>query len=161
MRFAFLTGTFQVRRLSIFAGLNNCENISLNPSFAAIAGLTEAELQTVFGPWLRRAAELNDVALEALLHDLRFMYGGHAFDDAGVGQLYSPSAVLQFLERPELGVRPCLDLSGVEMSVLSKVLQFTGQARALAPADFEVDQAVPLSALTGSGADAESSGQCA
>lgn len=161
MRFAFLTGTFQLLQRSIFAGFNNCEDFSFDPSFAAIAGLTEAELQIVFGPWLRRAAELNGVTVEALLRDLRLMYCGYAFDDAGAGQVYATNAVLQFLGKPDLGMRPCRQLSGVEMSVLSKVLQFTGQARALAPADFEVDQAVPLSALTGSGADAESSGQCA
>lgn len=153
LRFTFLTGTFQLRQLSLFAGFNNCEDISLHPSFGVIAGLTEADLRTAFGPWLRRAAELNGVSVEALLRDLRIMYRGYAFDEAGTGQVYATKSVLQFLEKPELGLRPCLQLSGVEMSVLSKALQAIGQGRAVAPADFEVDQAVPVSALTG--ADAE------
>ncbi len=39
-------------KTSLFSGLNNLEDISLNPQFATICGYTDADLDTVFAPEL-------------------------------------------------------------------------------------------------------------
>ena len=52
VRFAFVTGVSMFSRVSLFSGLNNLINISLDPNYATICGYTDADLDTVFAPEL-------------------------------------------------------------------------------------------------------------
>ena len=52
VRFAFVTGVSMFSRVSLFSGLNNLMNISLDPNYATICGYTDADLDTVFAPEL-------------------------------------------------------------------------------------------------------------
>ncbi len=49
---AFLTGVSKFTKVSLFSGLNNLTDITLNPRYSAICGYTEADLDEVFGPEL-------------------------------------------------------------------------------------------------------------
>ena len=53
IRFSFLTGVSKFSKVSLFSGLNNLIDITLDPRFSAICGYTEADLDTVFAPELR------------------------------------------------------------------------------------------------------------
>ena len=46
IRFCFISGITKFSQLSIFSTLNNLNNISMLPQFAAICGITETELTT-------------------------------------------------------------------------------------------------------------------
>ena len=50
--FSFITGVSKFSKVSLFSGLNNLRDITLNPSYAAICGYTEVDLHTVFAPEL-------------------------------------------------------------------------------------------------------------
>ena len=52
VRFVFFTGVSMFSRVSLFSGLNNLMNISLDPNYATICGYTDADLDTVFAPEL-------------------------------------------------------------------------------------------------------------
>ena len=52
VRFVFVTGVSMFSRVSLFSGLNNLDNISLDPEFATICGYTDRNLDTVFAPEL-------------------------------------------------------------------------------------------------------------
>ena len=52
LRFAFLTGVSKFAKVSIFSGLNNLEEISLNPDYGNICGYTQLDLDTTFAPYL-------------------------------------------------------------------------------------------------------------
>ena len=52
VRFVFVTGVSMFSRVSLFSGLNNLRNISLDPEFATICGYTGHDLDTVFAPEL-------------------------------------------------------------------------------------------------------------
>ena len=52
VRFCFLTGVSKFSKVSLFSGLNNLRDITLNPTYSAICGYTEADLDTVFAPEL-------------------------------------------------------------------------------------------------------------
>ena len=52
VRFVFVTGVSMFSRVSLFSGLNNLDNISLDPEYAAICGYTDADVDTVFAPEL-------------------------------------------------------------------------------------------------------------
>ena len=48
IRFTMLTGVSRFSKMTIFSGLNNLEDISLNDEYAAICGITEEELLSDF-----------------------------------------------------------------------------------------------------------------
>ena len=50
--FAFLTGVSKFSKVSLFSGLNNLTDITLDPRYSAICGYTDADLDTVFAPEL-------------------------------------------------------------------------------------------------------------
>ena len=52
IRFSFITGVSKFSKVSLFSGLNNLKDITLNPRYSAICGYTEADLDTVFAPEL-------------------------------------------------------------------------------------------------------------
>ena len=53
VRFCFLTGVSKFSKVSLFSGLNNLVDITLEPAYSAICGYTEGDLDEVFGPELQ------------------------------------------------------------------------------------------------------------
>ncbi len=86
VRFVFVTGISMVSRVSLFSGLNNLEDISLDPRFATLCGYTEADLDTVFAP------ELDGLDRDAI----RRWYNGYNW--RGDARLYNPFDVLLLLD---------------------------------------------------------------
>ena len=52
VRFAFLTGVSKFSKVSIFSGLNNLNDITVDAQYSAICGYTEEDLDTIFAPEL-------------------------------------------------------------------------------------------------------------
>ena len=52
VRFCFLTGVSKFSKVNLFSGLNNLVDITLEPSYSAVCGYTEGDLDKVFGPEL-------------------------------------------------------------------------------------------------------------
>ena len=52
IRFCFLTGVSKFSKASLFSGLNNLIDITLDPAYSAVCGYTEDDLDRVFGPEL-------------------------------------------------------------------------------------------------------------
>ena len=52
IRFSFITGVSKFSKVSLFSGLNNLTDITLDPRYSAICGYTDADLDTVFAPEL-------------------------------------------------------------------------------------------------------------
>jgi Predicted AAA-ATPase len=52
LKFVFLTGVSKFSKVSLFSGLNNLEDLTLNASYSAICGYTEHDVDTVFAPEL-------------------------------------------------------------------------------------------------------------
>ena len=88
VRFVFVTGISMFSKVSLFSGLNNLENISLDPSFSAICGYTDNDIDTVFAP------ELPGLDRE----EIRRWYNG--YDWRGGKKVYNPfDALLLFRSR--------------------------------------------------------------
>ena len=49
LKLVFLTGVSRFSKVSIFSGLNQLQDITLNPEYATICGYTQWELESVFG----------------------------------------------------------------------------------------------------------------
>ncbi|WP_295887418.1 ATP-binding protein [uncultured Thiohalocapsa sp.] len=52
IRFAFLMGVSKFSKVSLFSGLNNLKDITIDARYSAICGYTEADLDQVFAPEL-------------------------------------------------------------------------------------------------------------
>ncbi|MBK5931709.1 ATP-binding protein [Halochromatium salexigens] len=52
IRFAFLTGVSKFSKVSLFSGLNNLYDMTVDADYSAICGYTEADLDRVFAPEL-------------------------------------------------------------------------------------------------------------
>ena len=52
IRFAFLTGVSKFSKVSLFSGLNNLQDITLDARYSSICGYTDADVDTVFAPEL-------------------------------------------------------------------------------------------------------------
>jgi len=86
IRFAFLTGVSRFSKVSIFSGLNNLVDISLNPRFSEICGFTHENLEIDF----REFFEGVD------LEEIRKWYNGYNF--LGKNKLYNPFDILLFID---------------------------------------------------------------
>jgi len=89
VRFAFVTGISMFSKVSLFSGLNNLEDISLDPRSATICGYTDEEVDTVFAP------ELDGLDRA----DIRRWYNGYNW--RGKKRVYNPFDVLLFLRNRE------------------------------------------------------------
>ena len=52
VRFTFVTGVSKFSKVSLFSGLNNLTDITMDPNYSAICGYTDADLDMVFAPEL-------------------------------------------------------------------------------------------------------------
>ena len=85
IKFAMLTGVSKFSRVSLFSGLNNLKDISLNKKFGDICGYTQNDLETVF------KSHLKDVDMT----ELKEWYNGYNF----LGEkIYNPYDILQFID---------------------------------------------------------------
>ncbi len=89
VRFVFVTGVSMFSKGSLFSGLNNLKDISLDPRFATICGYRDEDLDRVFGP------ELAGLDRE----EIRTWYNGYHW--RGGERVYNPYDVLLLLRRRE------------------------------------------------------------
>ncbi|MYH29825.1 MAG: ATP-binding protein [Acidobacteria bacterium] len=87
VRFAFLTGVSKFSKVSLFSGLNNLTDITLDPCYSAICGYTEEDLDAVFAP------ELPGLDRERV----RDWYNGYNW--LGPERVYNPFDILLLFRR--------------------------------------------------------------
>ena len=93
IRFAFLTGVTKLGKMSIFRGLNNLNDISIDARYADICGVSEQELKSYFGESVKTLAEMNGLSEEECYKKLASMYDGYHFCEDSIG-LYNPFSLL-------------------------------------------------------------------
>jgi hypothetical protein len=100
LRFVFVTGVSRLSKVSLFSGMNNLDDISLDPSFATLTGLTEREMQRYLGEHIRNFAAQQSRQPQAILNDLRYWYNGYRFSSSPTGeQVFNPWSILSCLKK--------------------------------------------------------------
>jgi hypothetical protein len=98
LRFLLLTGVSKFTKVSVFSELNNLTDITMNPSFAAICGYTQTELETCFDEYIEDLAALNRMDKPTVLEYIRKWYDGYSWD--GETSVYNPySTILLFYNK--------------------------------------------------------------
>ena len=88
IRFCFLTGVSKFSKVSLFSGLNNLNDITLDERYAAICGYTEDDLNSVF------AAELKGLDRERI----REWYNGYRWG-LTADNVYNPFDLLLLFDK--------------------------------------------------------------
>ncbi len=102
IKFALLTGVTKFGKVSVFSDLNNLEDMSMNPRFYKICGITEQELHEKLRPAIEELAETNGITCDQCIEKLRFMYDGYHFLE-NVEGMYNPFSVLNTLKNGKFG----------------------------------------------------------
>jgi hypothetical protein len=93
IRFVFLTGVSKFSKVSVFSGLNNLEDISLLPDYAALLGYTQEELTNYFPLEIDSLAQKEGLSPWALLDQIKHWYNGYRFSKADLS-VYNPFSTL-------------------------------------------------------------------
>jgi len=86
LKFAFLTGVSKFAKTSIFSGLNNLDDITIDQRYATICGYTQKDLEESFAEYLQ------DVDME----EVKRWYNGYSWLGESV---YNPFDILLFLSK--------------------------------------------------------------
>ena len=98
LRFGFLTGVTKLGKLSIFSGLNNLNDISMDEEFSSLCGISETDLHTYFGESVREMAAANKLSEEECYTKLKDYYDGYHFC-ADSEDIYNPFSLLSALRK--------------------------------------------------------------
>ena len=97
IKFGFLTGVTKIGKLSVFSGLNNLKDISMDARYTDICGISEKDLKKYFKESVRELAEANRMSEEKCYAELTRMYDGYHFCEHAEG-VYNPFSVLNTFE---------------------------------------------------------------
>ena len=91
IRFSLMTGVTKFSKVSLFSGLNNLKDLTLDRRYSAICGYTEEDLDTVFAP-----------ELPGLDRDkIRDWYNGYGW--LGEERVYNPFDILLLFDERKFG----------------------------------------------------------
>ncbi|MBR6297155.1 MAG: ATP-binding protein [Treponema sp.] len=102
LRFYMFTGVTKFSKVSIFSDLNQLTDISLNPKYNALCGISQDELEKNFAPYIKNLADANGLSETECLDELRRMYDGYHFSGGGDG-MYNPFSLLHCFDENRFG----------------------------------------------------------
>ena len=97
IQFGFLTGVTKIGNLSVFSGLNNLKDISMDARYTDICGISETDLKEYFDESVKELAEANDLTVKETYDQLAEMYDGYHFRQNSEG-IYNPFSLLNTLD---------------------------------------------------------------
>ena len=95
IRFVFITGISMFPKTNMHSGLNNVDDISLDPEYSTICGFTEIELKTVFAPELKK---LKNIAFK----DIKKYYNGYGWRCKQKDRVYNPYSIILLFVKKEI-----------------------------------------------------------
>lgn len=101
-RFVFITGITKFTQISLFSVLNNLLNISFEPEYATICGISSQEIRDNFMPEVEQMAEANGWTPEETLERLKAYYDGYHFCRHNMVDVYNPFSLINALYQKEL-----------------------------------------------------------
>ena len=103
LHFVFVTGVSKFSKVSLFSGMNNLSDISLNPNYATLLGLTEEELRRDLQEELRNVSKSRNKDEETNFKEMKQWYNGYLFSQSAAStRVYNPLSVFQFLQNAKL-----------------------------------------------------------
>ena len=93
LQFVLLTGVTKFSQVSVFSGFNQPADISMDPRYEALCGITEEELYSYFEKSIAEMAETYAYSIEEMKHELKRQYDGYHFGPKLI-DIYNPFSLL-------------------------------------------------------------------
>ncbi|MDR2592193.1 MAG: ATP-binding protein [Chitinispirillales bacterium] len=97
LRFILLTGISKFSQVSVFSALNQLSDLTLDPRYADICGLTQEEIEANFGPEIDGVLVRAGYSREEYFDKLRQFYNGYRFSRKPL-TVYNPFGLLNHFE---------------------------------------------------------------
>ena len=101
-KFVFITGITKFTQISLFSVLNNLSNISFEPEYAAICGITKEEVLCDFKPEINKLAEYEDWTFDEAVAKLTAYYDGYHFSRRNMVDVFNPFSLINALADSDL-----------------------------------------------------------
>lgn len=101
-KFVFITGITKFTQISLFSVLNNLSNISFEPEFADICGITKEEVLRDFKPEINKLAEYEDWTFDEAVAQLTAYYDGYHFSRRNMVDVFNPFSLINALADSDL-----------------------------------------------------------
>ena len=101
LRFVLLTGITKFSQVSMFSGVNQPDDISIDARFEALCGITELELHTVFADAIEELADEQGQTVEETKAQLKNMYDGYHFSKKFT-DIYNPFSLLKTFAKNDI-----------------------------------------------------------
>ena len=93
IRFVFITGVSKFSKVSVFSDLNHLQDLTMNPLYATLVGMTETELMTHYSPYIQDIAAKKNWASDQVIQEIRRWYNGYRFSESDL-KVYNPWSTL-------------------------------------------------------------------
>ena len=97
LRFVFLTGVSKFAKVSVFSGLNNPDDITMDDKYVSICGYTQEELVSYFSEYITDFALSEKVSENEIVDTIRRWYNGFSWD--GRTLVYNPFSTLILFDK--------------------------------------------------------------
>ena len=101
-KFVFITGITKFTQISLFSVLNNLSNISFEPEYAAICGITKEEVLRDFKMEINKLAEYEDWTFDEAVTNLTAYYDGYHFSRRNMVDVFNPFSLINALADSDL-----------------------------------------------------------
>ena len=101
-RFVFITGITKFTQISLFSVLNNLSNISFEPEYATICGITKDEVTGCFKPEIEKLAEYEGWTFDEAVAQLKAYYDGYHFSRRNMIDVFNPFSLINALADSDL-----------------------------------------------------------
>ncbi|MBQ5452743.1 MAG: AAA family ATPase [Bacteroidales bacterium] len=100
LRFTFLTGVTKFAKTSIFSGFNQPVDITMDPNYSAVCGITHEELLSYFKDEIQAFAEQEEVSFDEMLSELKKWYDCYLFHERGK-RVLNPVSLFNALQKKD------------------------------------------------------------
>jgi small nuclear ribonucleoprotein (snRNP)-like protein len=94
LKFVFLTGVTKFSHVSVFSDLNHLTDLTLDPNYAALCGITQEEMEQNFESEIADVLQNTGKTRETYLDELRRFYNGYRFSRKPL-TVYNPFGLLK------------------------------------------------------------------
>ena len=101
LRFVMLTGVTKFSQITVFSGLNQPNDISMDSRYDGICGISEEELHKYFAEQVADMAQKYSVSVTEMFELLRLQYDGYHFSESMLN-MYNPYSLLNAMEKGRL-----------------------------------------------------------
>ena len=98
LRFVLLTGVTKFAQITVFSGFNQAKDITMDPHYDAICGITTEELYNTFAEPIRELADEMDYTEDEMKEELKRHYDGYHFSRKMI-DIYNPFSLINAFDQ--------------------------------------------------------------